>query len=388
MSHELRTPMNAIIGLTGLALRRTDDPKLQDKLSKIDQASQHLLSVINDVLDISKIEAERLDLEVRPFRINDVLDQLVTLIGHKATEKHLALRLDLPFNCAQLTLRGDPLRLGQVLLNLVGNAVKFTESGSVTLKVSVVDEDQDEIVLRFDVRDTGIGIAPEAQGKLFTAFEQADNSLTRKYGGTGLGLAISRRLVELMEGKIGVDSTPGSGSHFWFTVRLGKEIGAVTPAPTFIHDPSALPAMLAGARILLAEDEPINQEVARSLLEDTGVAVDLAHDGIEAVELARQNAYSAILMDMQMPRLNGIEATRQIRALPAHAATPILAMTANAFDEDRRACLAAGMNDHIAKPVDPAVLYRTLITWLKPEGETPPIHEKFDPAQKIVTREA
>jgi signal transduction histidine kinase len=367
MSHELRTPMNAIMGMTNMALRKATEPKLIDQLTKIDQASQHLLHVINDILDISKIEAERLTLERVSFKLGEVLENLISLIGHKVTDKGLKLCIDLTPEVAGLTLLGDPLRLGQILLNLAGNAVKFTEQGAITLRARLVDESVTDMLLRIEVEDTGIGITAEDQKRLFTAFEQADGSMTRKYGGTGLGLAISKRLVNMMGGEVGVESQPGSGSTFWFTVRQGKATDATSQAPTFSPDraEARLKAKIPGTRILLAEDEPINQEVSRGLLEDVGLSVDLAEDGVQAVAMAKQNRYALILMDMQMPNLNGVDATRAIRALPGYAETPILAMTANAFDEDRQVCIEAGMNDHIGKPVDPDRLFETLLKWME-----------------------
>ncbi len=367
MSHELRTPMNAIIGLAALALRRTDDPQLQEQFVKIDQASQHLLGVINDILDISKIEADRLTLDDVGFRLGQVLENLASLLGHKAAAKGVAFAVDVPADLAARRFRGDPLRLNQILLNLAGNAVKFTDAGRIVVQVRLAEEGDGAPLLRFEVRDTGIGIAPQDLARLFTAFEQADGSMTRKYGGTGLGLAISRRLAEMMGGAIGVDSAPGAGSTFWFTARLAKAADEAEPVPSIAGDGRAearLRERFAGARILLAEDEPVNLEVSRALLEDAGLVVDTATDGTAAVARAQAGAYDLILMDMQMPKMNGIDATRAIRALPAHGRTPIVAMTANAFEEDRRVCLEAGMNDHIGKPVDPQRFYELLLKWL------------------------
>jgi signal transduction histidine kinase len=365
MSHELRTPMNAIMGMTGLALRHAADPKQRDRLEKIEQASRHLLAVINDILDISKIEAERLTLERIDFKLGEVVENIVSLIGHKAEGKGLRLRVGLAPEIARLALAGDPLRLGQILLNLAGNAVKFTERGEIDLRCQRVEDAPASVLLRFEVADTGIGIAPEAQARLFSTFEQADGSMTRKYGGTGLGLAISKRLAELMGGAIGVESAPGRGSTFWFTARFDKGADAEAPASACAPDAEErLRARHAGARILLAEDEPVNREVSCSLLEDAGLCVDLAEDGAQAVAMAKDRRYDLILMDMQMPHLNGADATREIRRLPGHAGTPILAMTANAFEEDRQCCLEAGMNEHIGKPVDPELLYEILLKWL------------------------
>ncbi|MBP8134529.1 MAG: response regulator, partial [Zoogloea sp.] len=371
MSHELRTPMYAIMGMTGLALRRADNPKLHDQLTKVEHASQHLLCVINDILDLSKIEADSLTLEQVNFNCADVVDNLLGLIRPRTQEKNLALRIDLPPDIAAQALLGDPLRLGQILLNLMGNATKFTARGAITVRARRIEETPDEVVLRFEVQDTGIGISPDEQARLFTAFEQADGSMTRKYGGTGLGLAISKRLAQMMGGAIGVDSTLGAGSTFWFTARLGKSVQLASPAPALVHDSAEarLQSQFQGARILLAEDEPINQEVSRDLLEYVGLAVDLAADGVEALRMAQQTTYAVILMDMQMPHMNGLDATRAIRTDSRNIDTPILAMTASAFEEDRKACLDAGMNGHITKPINASEFFEILVGWLeKPAG--------------------
>jgi len=374
MSHELRTPMNGILGMSELLRRRVTDPKALDQLSKLTQSAQRLLGLINDILDISKIEAERLTLEQVSFSLGEVLENLISLLEVKLAEKGLRAFINLAPEIAGMTFQGDPLRLGQILLNLAGNAVKFTEQGSINLRVRLLEESAADILLRIEVQDSGIGITPEDQKRLFNAFEQADGSMTRKYGGTGLGLCISKRLVQMMGGEIGVTSAPGQGSTFWFTARLGKATqSAVAPMPIFSGDTPAAQIMsrYSGAHILLAEDEPINQEVSRGLLEEVGLTVDLAEDGVQAVDMAKQNHYALILMDMQMPYLNGVDATRTIRDMGSDSlniATPILAMTANAFDEDRQVCLDAGMNDHIGKPVEPDVLYEALLKWLTQSG--------------------
>ncbi|TXI79843.1 MAG: response regulator [Flavobacteriales bacterium] len=508
MSHEIRTPMNAIIGLAHLLGRDIADVRQRERLGKISDAAQHLLAIINDILDVSKIEAGHLELEQTPFEFEQVVDRVCTMIGDKAAAKGLELVRDIDPALA-CVLTGDPLRIGQILLNYAGNALKFTSQGSIVLRARVTEDNEDSVLVRVEVRDTGVGIASDVLPRLFSSFEQADSSTTREFGGTGLGLAINRHLAHMMGGEVGVESEPGRGSVFWFTARLGKSpiaperrqthadagrlrgmrvlvvddlaeardvatdllrLLGMTPSavadgesglravreaddagapfdlvlidwrmpgldgmatvdrlralplrcpPRFLlvtaYD-HALPdvqwrsagfdAMLAkpvspsglldtlvglvepgvaatteqtvsdleqraaeyarGARLLLAEDNPINREVATELLQALGITIDVAGDGAEAVAMASTGGYDLILMDVQMPVMDGLTATRAIRRAATGGSLPIIAMTANAFEDDRQQCLAAGMNDHVAKPVDPARLYETLLHWLPP----------------------
>ena len=365
MSHELRTPMHAIMGMLGLARRRMQDPLGLSQLDKSKAAADHLLSVINDILDISKIEAGYLELEQIDFRLDDVLRNLLNLVGNRAAEKGLKLMIDQDVQGVGPLLRGDPLRLGQILLNLVGNAIKFSDQGDIVVRIRRDEAATDGVRLRFEIEDQGIGIDAEKQERLFRAFEQADGSMTRKYGGTGLGLAISKRLVRKMGGEIGVDSKPGQGSRFWFVACFGAaapaEAESTTPWETAEQ---RIGREFAGASVLLVDDEPMGREVTQELLLGAGLVVMLADDGAEALRLARAHRYDLILMDMRMPNLNGVDATRSIRSSSLNGTTPIIAMTANAFEEDRQICLAAGMNDHITKPVDAELLFLRLLHWL------------------------
>ena len=364
MSHELRTPMNGVMGMIELAARRTTDSKTHEYLAKALGAARSLLAIINDILDLSRIEADRLRLDCRRFTLGSLLGQLRSLAEPLASAKGIALRVHVPAALAEFAVLGDDQRLGQILLNLIGNAIKFTPAGSVSVRVTVSDEPGEALCLRCEIEDTGIGIAAADQDLLFEPFEQADRLLTRQYGGSGLGLAISRRLAHLMDGEIGLRSEVGIGSVFWCTVRLRKAVTAGVPAAAPGAEEERLTIRYRGKRILLVEDDALAREVVRELLEHAGLVVDTADDGWQAVVLATTNSYHLVLMDLAMPNVDGFEATRLIRALPGCADLPIVALTAYAFDEDRARCLAAGMNDHLAKPVIPGALYGMLCAWL------------------------
>ncbi|HEX8987955.1 MAG TPA: response regulator [Rhodocyclaceae bacterium] len=366
MSHEMRTPLHIVVGLGHLLRRALADTAQQQRIDQLCANSEHLLELINDVLDLSRIEAGRLVLDRRPFRLADVAARLLGVVALPARTKGIELSVEVDEPLRQANLLGDPLRLAQILINLGSNAVKFTERGSIRVTVDCLGETIDGLQLRFAVQDSGIGIAPADQEHLFEVFRQADNSPTRAHGGSGLGLAISQRLVGMMGGRIEVESQPGIGSRFSFELTLPRADAALAdPAP-------ATPAgQLGGRRVLFAEDHPLSQEILFEMLEDLGCEVDVASDGIEAVQCASERDYDLILMDMQMPKMDGLAATRAIRQMARQRGTPIIALTANAFAEDRQRCFEAGMNDHLGKPVTPETLSAALGRWLPSMADRP-----------------
>ena len=402
MSHEIRTPMNAIVGMARLLARDRTGAERQQRIARIDEASQQLLSIIDDVLDLSRIESGRLRLESIDFELRAVFDYVASIIGPLAEAKQLRLEIDA--GDVPRWLRGDPTRLSQALLNLAGNAVKFTSSGSVSLRahlhegsVSSTPDPQRAITVCFEVEDTGIGISSQDLPHVFEPFEQADASTTRHFGGSGLGLAITRRLAHLMGGELGADSEPGKGSRFWMRVQLLPG-SAFHPAASDTIDADAearLSAQHRGRRVLLGEDHPVSRQVAVEQLEAVGLRVDIAVDGLDLVAKFSRRAYALILVDMQMPQMDGLAATRAIRQREAAAdkagsdpgerastaRTPIIAMTANVFARDRAACAQAGMNDFLAKPIDAPTLYRALLRWL-PSGPLPP-ESLASPGQEV-----
>ena len=391
MSHEIRTPINAAIGMLYL-LQQTELSETQKNyLDKARSASNMLLRVINDILDFSKIEAGKLELESAPFSLGSVLRDLSAVASATMKDKPVELSVSCDPGLPDLLI-GDPLRLGQVLLNLTSNAIKFTEKGSVQLEVAPVGAGDGEATLRFTVVDTGIGMSPDQQEKLFSAFSQADSSTTRRYGGTGLGLTISAQIVELMGGAIRVASEQGKGSAFSFVVRFPlpspeEESVAAAQARELAAAGSAAAERLAGIRILLVEDNPINREVARELLERRGARVVQAANGAEALRLLQASGpgYHAVLMDVHMPVMDGLEATRRIRLNSALDGLPIIAMTASAMVGERELCLSCGMNDQVNKPVNVAELYATLARWLWPDA---PAQAEEPLAQPLVPQSA
>jgi CheY-like chemotaxis protein len=369
MSHEIRTPMNGVIGMSELLFSTSLTEEQQGYAEVIQASADSLMTIINDILDFSKIEAGRVELEAIEFDPRRIVEEITGLMHEEARRKGITLtsRVAPPVPDA---LRGDPTRLRQVLVNLIGNAVKFTEQGGVFVRATVESEEPGAHRLRFEIQDTGIGISPETRKLLFEPFRQADGSTTRRYGGTGLGLAISRRLVELMGGQIGVDSQPDRGSTFWFTTAFESDApsfaGGSSPAVAMLPTTASTNHRRETPRILVAEDNVVNREVAVRMLDQLGYRVDVVEDGQGAIEAASHTPYDAVLMDCQMPVLDGFEATAAIRLLDGPVAcTPIIALTASAMHGDRERCLAAGMDDYITKPVRRAVLSETLRRWVR-----------------------
>ena len=362
MSHELRTPLNSILGFTQTLLRRDDLPaEALRQLHLVDRAGGSLLALVNDILDFSKLEAGEVELALRPACPARIAEDSLAIIAPAAAEKGLEVRLEVAGPADAVALL-DEFRLRQILLNLLSNAVKFTEAGRIDLALSVRDQGE-SLLLRFEVRDTGVGIPRDRMHRLFRRFSQVDSSVSRAYGGTGLGLAICKGLVEAMGGLIGVKSSPGAGSLFWI------EVTADAAAPEAHAAPSDQAADLTGLRVLLVDDHPMNRDLGTTVLTLLGCEVAVAVDGREAVDLTQQSDFDAILMDVHMPVMNGLEATAAIRATPGRTGeTPIIAMSADVLPEMVERCRRAGMNDAVGKPIQIEALHATLALWAGRNG--------------------
>ncbi|WP_415901363.1 ATP-binding protein [Neptuniibacter sp. QD29_5] len=372
MSHEIRTPMNGIIGMATLLEDSSLKSEQQQQVSSILSSAKSLLTILNDILDISKLESGRMELHPQPFELRPFFAEVISLFKQSISEKGLRFMVQISPDVGKFYL-GDDSRLRQVLVNLVGNALKFTEEGDICVRINRLSSQNGPDILRFEVEDTGIGIPDHAKSLLFNNFTQADSSISRQFGGTGLGLVICKRIIELMQGTINFSSEQGKGSCFWFTLALQEATGNVAAhsqenksLALNIQDSRKTPSDKTEFSILVAEDNEINQEVISKLLEKNGLRSDIACDGIDALKKLQSDHYDLVLMDMQMPNMDGLEATRQIRILPQpQRSVPIIALTANAMHEDQEACKEAGMNDFIAKPIDPDQLTVTLHKWLR-----------------------
>lgn len=390
MSHEIRTPMNAVIGLSHLCLQTMLTDRQRDYVSKIHYSSRALLDIINDILDFSKIEAGRLELERANFNLHTTMANIDSLVGHMAREKDLTFEITVAADVPKFLL-GDATRLRQILLNLASNAVKFTNAGSVNILATLQRQDKNDVDINFSVKDTGIGLTEEQISHLFQPFTQADTSTSRKFGGTGLGLAICKKLVQMMGGNIWIESKPGQGSSFNFTATfgIGQETVHVEEDSTIAH--ANAKQKLQGKHVLLVEDNPFNQQVAKELLENIGVNVDIAFNGQEALQELNKKSFDIVLMDVQMPVMDGYEATRHIRINPSISSQCVIAMTANAMPEDRQRCISSGMDDFLTKPIMPDQLYQTLAKWVRantpPPADMPPQNKTaadYDPSAPTI----